>query len=363
VMLFADPDSIFYFTAYWGDLGVEFGRPSIVVLPRDGEPTLITSSIEGEMCERMTWLSDIQLFSDGIGREWVDPLQKALEKHKGRRVAVVPNKIPSLMINYMIEAGIWGALINGDKVLSDQRMIKSAEEIKHIRQAGKVAVAMTDAARATIAEGVPEYVLANAIQAGGTKKAAEIIESEDMDSLMSPVIHNLQSINSGHRTAMAHLHPTVRRFKRGDPIYLCFCSICHFKQFKIGYDRQYWVGEMSKEHERIYAITVEAQQAAIKEMRPGVTAEHVHQASAEVYKTHGLGLCYRTGRAVGYSSLERPELKDGDKTVLAPGMVFAVDGGITVRGEFGARIGDTILVTPEGSECITEYPRDQPIIG
>jgi Xaa-Pro aminopeptidase len=43
-------------------------------------------------------------------------------------------------------------------------------------------------------------------------------------------------------------------------------------------------------------------------------------------------------------------------------MVFAVDGGITLPGEFGARVGDTIIVTEAGSECVTEYPRDLTVV-
>ena len=79
VMLLMDPDSIYYFTAFWGDLGVEFGRPSIVVIPRNDEPIIITSSIEGEMCRRMTWISQINLYHDSVGKEWIDPLEIILE--------------------------------------------------------------------------------------------------------------------------------------------------------------------------------------------------------------------------------------------------------------------------------------------
>ena len=86
----------------------------------------------------------------------------------------------------------------------------------------------------------------------------------------------------------------------------------------------------------------------IKLMKPGVTAEQVNAASDEVYKSNDMGVCYRTGRAVGYSSLEKPELKNGDKTILSSGMVFAVDGGITIPDKFGYRIGDTILITENG---------------
>ena len=66
---------------------------------------------------------------------------------------------------------------------------------------------------------------------------------------------------------------------------------------------------------------------------------------------------YRTGRSIGMAYLESPELKHGDKTVLEAGMTFAVDGGISVDGELGGRIGDSIVVTETGYEYLTEYPR------
>ena len=55
--------------------------------------------------------------------------------------------------------------------------------------------------------------------------------------------------------------------------------------------------------------------------------------------------------------LESPELKQGDKTLLQAGMTFAVDGGISVDGKLGGRIGDSVVVTETGCEYLTEYPR------
>jgi Xaa-Pro aminopeptidase len=82
----------------------------------------------------------------------------------------------------------------------------------------------------------------------------------------------------------------------------------------------------------------------------------------EVYQTEGFGICYRTGRGVGYSYLEPPEFKEGDKTILRPGMTFAVDGGITIEGEFGARVGDSVVVTDEGFEYLTPFPKKLQIL-
>ena len=131
---------------------------------------------------------------------------------------------------------------------------------------------------------------------------------------------------------MVHRRPTTRRLTQGDPVYLCFCPFTLFKQIKLGFDREYVVGRISDEHARIYEIAIQAQAAALNTIRPGVKAEDVHFASLEVYQTNGFGICYRTGRGIGYSYLEPPEFKDGDQTILKPGMTFAVDGGITIEG-------------------------------
>ena len=55
--------------------------------------------------------------------------------------------------------------------------------------------------------------------------------------------------------------------------------------------------------------------------------------------------------------LERPQLVAGDRTVLEPGMVFAVDGSVSVAGYFRAQVGDSVVVTENGYEPITEFPK------
>ncbi len=359
--LLAHPDTVYYFTAYWGDLGVEFGRPTIAAVTRSGEATIITAEMETEMARALTWVDDVRGYSDGVGGEWRDLLLEILNKSKGQ-VGFERFRCPPMVTEFLRQHLHARRLVDLGPALSLLRMVKSAPELGQVRQAGQVAVAMGDAGKNAIAEGVPEYEVCLACMNAGTRKAAEIISAEDPDSFMTPVIHNLQVLNSAHFTSMTHRHPTVRRLKRGDPVYMCFCCIAHFKQLKLGYDREYFVGDVSERQARTYEAAVEAQRAAVSAIRPGVTAEEVHFEALEVYRKHGFDNAYRTGRAIGYSSLEKPELKAGDKTVLEPGMVFAVDGGITLPGEFGARVGDTIIVTEGGGECVTEYPRDLTVV-
>jgi Xaa-Pro aminopeptidase len=119
---------------------------------------------------------------------------------------------------------------------------------------------------------------------------------------------------------------------------------------------------VSDEQARAYEVTIDAQLAALGTMRSGVTAEQVHLAAETVYRDAGFEVGYRTGRAIGYSFLEQPELKHGDQTSLQTGMTFAVDGGITVAGQFGTRVGDSVVVTDTGFDYLTPYPKELRIL-
>jgi Xaa-Pro aminopeptidase len=171
------------------------------------------------------------------------------------------------------------------------------------------------------------------------------------------MIHNLQIMQSGRDTTMVHRRASVRRMERGDPVYFCFCNMVEFKHYRLGFDRMFFIGEASEEAAHVQTTAVAAQQAALASIREGVVAEDVAAAANEVYQRAGFEPGYRTGRSIGVSYLEAPELKEGDKTVLKAGMTFAVDGGISVPGKGGGRIGDSIVVTKSGFEYLTDYPR------
>ena len=53
------------------------------------------------------------------------------------------------------------------------------------------------------------------------------------------------------------------------------------------------------------------------------------------------------------SVLEKPQLVFGDKTILQPGMVLAVDGSVSVKKTFRTQVGDSFIVTENGYEPLT----------
>ncbi|MEZ5832234.1 MAG: Xaa-Pro peptidase family protein [Dongiaceae bacterium] len=361
--LFTDPDSLYWLTGYWGYASlVSCGRPNFLWVPATDEPAIITPSMELEMCRTMTSLVRIEGWVDGVDGEWMTPLSRILKTHPIRRIGVEAARIPGLVSDFLRRPHPELELIDVGPLAGAMRVVKTPAEIAVMRQAGQVAVAMVEAARGVIRVGVPEYQVSLAALVAGTEKAAKLLDTAAPDAFASPMIQNLQILQSGHHTCMVHRRPTVRRILYGDPIYLCFCGITTFKGYWLGFDREFFLGTVTSEQARLYEVTINAQAAALNAIRPGAIAEEVHFAANEVYLRAGFPPTYRTGRGTGASILEAPELKAGDKTRLQPGMTFAVDGGLTVGGQFGARVGDSIVVTADGFEYLTPYPKDLTVI-
>jgi Xaa-Pro aminopeptidase len=214
------------------------------------------------------------------------------------------------------------------------------------------------AAHDSLSEGAQEYQSALAVIEAGSRKAASFLTGKGWDRFVSPMIHNLQILQSGTDTSMVHRRASVRGYRKFDPVYFCFCNMAQFKQYKLGFDRMFHIGGITDQAADVQEAAIAAQQAAIAAIRPGVVAEDVAAAANDVYLARGYETGYRTGRSIGVAYLEAPELKTGDKTVLKPGMTFAVDGGISIDGVTAGRIGDSIVVTESGFDYITNYPRE-----
>lgn len=354
--IITDESTIAYLAGFWGYLSVEFGRPTFLLVRPDQAPTVITPLMESEMVSAMTWVEDIKTWEDSGPNRWENVLKKAIGDNPGR-IGVEAAALPPIARNWFDDQLPGVKLNNISAIMGDMRMIKSPEEIEVMKQAGEIAGAMMAGAEGGLGEGRPEYEAALAVIEAGTRKAASFLTAKGWEAFISPMIHNLQIMQSGTDTSMVHRRASVKPLAKGDPVYFCFCNMAQFKQYKLGFDRMFFIKEISDEAAKVQQAAIDAQQAAIAAIKPGVTAESIAQAANEVYAERGYETGYRTGRSIGMAYLESPELKEGDKTILQPGMTFAVDGGISVDGELGGRIGDSIVVTETGCDYITEYPR------
>ena len=362
VALITDDDNVYYLTGYYDYLHMEFGRPTILIVPRDGPSLLITPTIDLNTAQSAARVDKIAAWNDGMGAEWRTELPAAV---KGATlIGIESDHMPALVRRYVDELVGTQYLISITPILSEMRMIKSTQELQLARHAGQVANAMMDAGRAAIGDCVPEYEIAIATSQAGTRKAAELLTAHYGDVDMSPNTHFLQIMASGETITKTHHRATTRIMRRGEPVFLCFCGMTNFHRFKLGFDRTFWIGEMMDPSQAaVYEVALASQQAALDALRPGVTAESVHAAYAEVIQGAGYEYPFRCGRATGFSFLEAPQLVTGDTTTLQPGMVLAVDGSVAVDN-FRAQIGDSFIITQDGYEPVTEHPKtiDQLIV-
>ncbi|WP_293577003.1 Xaa-Pro peptidase family protein [Phaeobacter sp.] len=355
--VFTDESSIAYLAGFWGYLGIEFGRPTMLVVDSNDAPIVITPLMESEMVAEMTWVEDVRTWEDIGQRSWGRALAGALGEHP-KEIWIERGTIPAIVRNHLDDTYPSVSLKDISPVLGAMRTIKTPFEIGIMKEAGQIAGALMAAAHDSLREGAQEYESALAVIEAGSRKAATFLTDKGWDRFVSPMIHNLQILQSGKDASMVHRRASVKAYEKFDPVYFCFCNMAQFKQYKLGFDRMFHIGDVTDQARDVQEAAIEAQQAAISVMRPGVLAEDVAAAANEVYRARGYETGYRTGRSIGVAYLEAPELKAGDKTVLQPGMTFAVDGGISVDGVTAGRIGDSVVVTETGTEYITSYPRE-----
>lgn len=355
VALITDDDNVYYLTGYYDYLHMEFGRPTILVVSRDGDSLLITPTIDLNAARAAARVGRIAAWNDGMGNEWREELPGAVKS--AAKIGIEPNHMPPVVRAYVDELIEPDNLVDATPILAKMRMIKSDEELQLARHAGQVASAMMAAGRSTIGEGVPEYEVALATSQAGTRKAAELLIAHYDDADMSPNMHFLQIMASGKEILKTHHRASTRVMQRGEPAFICLCGMTNFHRFKLGFDRTFWIGEIEDESQvPIYELAVASQRAALDALRPGVTAESVHAAYAEVIQTAGYDYPFRCGRATGFSFLEQPQLVTGDTTILEPGMVLAVDGSVSTES-FRAQVGDSFIITEDGYEQVTEHSK------
>ena len=355
--IITDDDNLYYFTGYHDFLHMDFNRPTILLVPKDEQSILITPLLDVLLVPEDTPVDKIETWNDGIGEEWRECLPKIIGKYK--KIFFERYKINATVSNYLAEIISGKIMGNITPIIDNIRMIKSDEELQIARHAGEVAMAMMDGAKSVIAHNVPEFEIALAQSEAGTRKAAELLKSHYPNSPnMSPNIHFLAAISSGKDLPKTHHRASTKLVKKGDPIFCCYCGSTNFHRFKLGFDRVFWVEEIQqKEQIKAFEVAVKSQKAALDVLGPGVTAEEVHAAYADTVQSEGYPYpTFRCGRGTGFSFLEEPQLVVGNKTVLQPGMVFAVDGGASAK-DFRSQVGDSFIITEDGHEQITHHSK------
>ncbi|MDQ2743140.1 MAG: Xaa-Pro peptidase family protein [Chloroflexota bacterium] len=125
-------------------------------------------------------------------------------------------------------------------------------------------------------------------------------------------------------------------------------------------ERTMIIGQPASQQQRMFDHMLALQDTALAAIRPGVPCAEVDRRVRAYYERHQLEPYWRhhVGHAVGLRIHEGPFLDLGDPTEILPGMVFTVEPGLYAPDLGGFRHSDTVLVTDDGIELLTYYPRD-----
>ena len=122
------------------------------------------------------------------------------------------------------------------------------------------------------------------------------------------------------------------------------------------------VPEKGKE---IFDIVLEANKRAIEKVKPGVRFCDIDAAARDYITEKGYGeyFTHRTGHSIGLECHDMGDVSAVNTEELKPGMIFSVEPGIYLPGEFGVRIEDLILVTEDGYENLNKYNKELVVVG
>lgn len=125
-------------------------------------------------------------------------------------------------------------------------------------------------------------------------------------------------------------------------------------------ERTMILGPASDEQISMFNHMIALQDLALEAIKPGIPCSEVDRLLRNYYKAHDLMPYWRhhVGHAIGIRYHESPFLDVGDNTIIQPGMVFTVEPGLYALDLGGFRHSDTVLVTSDGIEMLTYYPRD-----
>ena len=238
-------------------------------------------------------------------------------------------------------------LVSAPPLIERARMVKDTQEIRCIRAAIELGASLFQTARRKIQPGVKEVEVAAAMEYQARRAGAEGMSFSTI-------------IAAGKRSAVVHGRASEARIPRRGFV------VCDFGVILAGYcsdrTRTVHVGRPTSDARQMYQAVLEAQQAAIAQVRPGVTAASIDAAARKVLRKHGLAqyFSHSTGHGLGLEIHEAPRLAAGQTQELQPGMVITIEPGAYIPGKHGVRIEDVVVVTSAGCEVLT--PTDKELI-
>jgi Xaa-Pro aminopeptidase len=228
-----------------------------------------------------------------------------------------------------------------DLLVAPLRQCKSAEEIEAVARAAAQADRAMGAAVDFCRPGVTEAEVAWAAEEAFRLDGAE------------EVCFTL--VASGPNGAYPHHHSSDRPLQTGDAIIMDIGA--SLAGYKSDITRMVFLGEPPAELLKAYEAVLEANERARAAVRPGVTAHEIDRVARSTLEAAGYAdyFVHRTGHGLGLEVHEPPWIMAGNEQLLEAGMVFSIEPGVYIPGQFGVRIEDIVVVTESGVRTLTGF--------
>ncbi len=331
VLLVSSPSNLRYLSGFSGGEGLLLVKPDDVLFASDSRYTL-------------------QAEQEAPGVRFMevnDPMPQVLPTLLGKESTVVgvESGWVTLATWKELEPALEGRprrLIHG--MVEELRRVKDDEEIPHLRRAGALAASSLD------------YLASRAVL--GRTEAELALELEfHVRSRGSEGVPFAYIVAGGERGAMPHALPSEYRLREGDLIVIDFGAVVG--GYASDMTRTFGVGSLSEECRRMHHAVQQAQAAAVGAVCAGVRCAEIDAIARNHLEKAGVPGVFRhsVGHGVGLEVHEAPRLSQSTDDVLEAGMVVTIEPAVYVADVGGVRIEDTVLVTPDGCEVLTEWER------
>ena len=285
------------------------------------EPVLYIPGFEMERASKETWIGNVREFS-------TKNTLKDIKKIVGNNTIGVNGKfLPLRMQEKMQKVGIRTKDVS--EALLDLRQYKTKEELGLIGKAVKETK--------QIIEKIDTSLPGNEIRAELLRQYA----MRDMDEFYRAIVAYDDD------SAVPHYRGVSKPGKQC----LLVDSGGSYEGYGADITRTFLL-EPEKELKEIYRTVEEAQKTAIDLIEPEARISDISKVADDIIEKEGYKMVHSLGHGIGLEVHERPNIRTGSDKVLEEGMVFTLEPAIYIKGKYGVRIEDNILVTKNGCKIL-----------
>ncbi|WP_341992057.1 Xaa-Pro peptidase family protein [Azorhizobium sp. AG788] len=356
------PENSFYLTGF---NPIIYSHPVIAILPRTGAPSILVHALRDDHARASSFVSDIRLYGAWstkvtMGLHWQAALASLLaEAGLASSVIGIEEEFVPLSRYRELEGLLPKATFKDvSGLIMTTRLVKDADEIANARAAARIADVGMDAAIAEVRAGGSERDISLASMAAMNRFWADTFPDKevcDFGSLEGGAQNGLATwALAGDRMFMNCDNPTPRKPVAGECVSIFIWTI--IDGIHAENERTVMVGEQPAENLRAIRSILEIRAELEPLMKPGTPISALFAATKAGLEARGYGkyLPGRIGHGIGLGAHEHPSLDAKTDIPLEPGMIFTLEPNLRMPGIAATQFSDTILITPDGCEFLTQ---------